>query len=165
MLSRTFMEQNVNAAPRGTLLSHIELNVSDYTKSIRFYDLILTPLGWRRLVTQKSHTVFSDGQMKIILSPVIDEHKTPLFHRKKVGLNHLAFYASSRKFVDDYVTSVLKPNGIQALYPQDTRGDDTYYAVYFEDPDRIKIEVVFAPGYCSAEHWTNKFENDFDPYK
>ena len=155
----------MNQVQRGPLLSHIELNVSNYPKSIRFYDLVLSPLGWRRLVCQTSHTVFSDGQTKLVLSPVAEEHKTPLFHRKKVGLNHLAFSASSQKFVDDYVTSVLKPNGVACLYPNEEKGDETYYAVYFEDPDRIKIEVVFAPGYCSAEHWTNKLENDFDPYK
>ena len=34
----------------------------------------------------------------------------------------------------------------------------------FEDPDRIKIEVVYSPGYCSADHWTNKLEDDFNPY-
>jgi catechol 2,3-dioxygenase-like lactoylglutathione lyase family enzyme len=33
-----------------TLLSHVELNVSDYARSIRFYDAVLVPLGWRRLV-------------------------------------------------------------------------------------------------------------------
>lgn len=155
----------MNPVSRSPLLSHIELNVSDYGKSIRFYDLVLSPLGWRRLVARKTHAVFSDSQMKIILSPVAGEHIFPPFHRKKVGLNHLAFYASSKKFIDDYVTSVLKPNGIQCLYSEETRGDETYYAVYFEDPDRIKIEVVYAPGYCSAEHWTNKLDSDFDPYK
>lgn len=155
----------MNLAQQGTLLSHIELNVSNYAKSIRFYDLVLTPLGWRRLLCQKSHTVFSDGHMKLVLSPVEEEHKAPSFHRKKVGLNHLAFYASSQKFVEDYVTSVLKPNGVSCLYPESDKGDETYYSVFFEDPDRIKIEVVYAPGYCSAEHWTNKLESDFDPYK
>lgn len=39
-----------------TKISQIEIYVSDYAKTIRFYDLILGFLGWRRLVCQTSHT-------------------------------------------------------------------------------------------------------------
>lgn len=148
----------------GTLLSHIELNVSDYAKSIRFYDHVLVPLGWRRLVCQKTHTVYSDGQMKIVLGPVEVKYQTPSYHRKRVGLNHLAFYAPSQSSVDDYVEKVLKPHQIPCLYETESKGDETYYSVFFEDPDRIKIEVVYSPGYCSAQHWTNQLASDFDPY-
>ncbi len=38
---------------RSTYLSHAEIYVSNYAKSIRFYDKILVPLGWKRLVCQK----------------------------------------------------------------------------------------------------------------
>ncbi len=148
----------------GTLLSHIELYVSDYSKSIRFYDSILIPLGWRRLVCQKSHTVFSDGYMKIVLGPVEKEYQNPPYHRKRVGLNHLAFYAPTKEFVDNYIESVLKPKEIKCLYEKESKGDETYYSIFFEDPDRIKIEVVCSPGYCSADHWTNQIQSNFDPY-
>ncbi len=147
------------------LLSHIELNVSDYAKSIQFYGHILIPLGWKRLVCQKNHTVFSDGQMKIVLAPVEEKYSTSTYHRKRVGLNHLAFYASSQKFVDEYIEKVLKPCKISCLYADESKGDETYYSIFFEDPDRIKIEVVYSPGYCSENHWTNKLEDNFDPYK
>lgn len=148
----------------GPLLSHIELYVSDYPKSIQFYDRILIPLGWKRLVCQKSHTVFSDGYMKIVLGPVDDKHRSPEYHRKRVGLNHLAFYAPSQSFVDAYVETVLKPQQIKCLYENESKGDETYYSIFFEDPDRIKLEVVYSPGYCSTDHWTNKLQDDFDPY-
>lgn len=45
-------------------ISHVEIFVSNYAKSLRFYDKILIPLGWKRLVTQKSHSTFSDGETK-----------------------------------------------------------------------------------------------------
>ncbi len=148
-----------------TLLSHIEINVVDYAKSIQFYDRVLIPLGWRRMVCQKNHTVFSDGHMKLVLAPVEEKYLTPEYHRKRVGLNHLAFYAPSQTFVDQYVKDVLKPNNISCLYDNQSKGDETYYSVFFEDPNRIKIEVVYSPGYCSADHWSNQLENDFDPYE
>lgn len=65
------------------------------------------------------------------------------YHRCRVGLNHLAFYAKSRNHVDD-MTERLKERGVHILY-QDKHpfaGGDNYYAVFFEDPDRIKVELV-----------------------
>ena len=88
---------------QSTLLSHVELYVSDYAKSIRFYDHVLIPLGWKRLVCQKTYTVFSDGHLKIVLGPVEEKYQKFGYHRKRVGLNHLAFYAPTQKFVDEYI--------------------------------------------------------------
>lgn len=148
-----------------TRLSHIDLSVSNYAASIRFYDLVLLPLGWKRLVCQDTFTTYGDGTMKICLCPT-DEKYIPFgFHRKRTGLNHLAFYASSKQEVDQFYNDVLVKNGITCLYEKAPAGDEEYYAVFFEDPDRIKLEVVFAPQYCDPTHWTNTLENTFDPYK
>ena len=49
-----------------TKLSHIDINVTEYAKSIRFYDMILRPLGWKRLVCQKKFTTYTDGFIKIV---------------------------------------------------------------------------------------------------
>jgi catechol 2,3-dioxygenase-like lactoylglutathione lyase family enzyme len=145
-------------------VSHIEIYVSNYAKSIRFYDLILPCLGWRRLVCQTSHTTFSDGEMKIVFCPVEEKYADVGYHRKRIGLNHLALYASSKQQVDELYRDYLKPNSISCLYDGQPAGDPDYYAVFFEDPDRIKIEVVYAPGYCEPSHWTNKLDSNFDPY-
>lgn len=149
-----------NLEPR-TLLSHVEINVSDYSKSISFYETFLLPLGWKKLVSQKSHTTFSDGTLKIVLCPVEEKFKDSKFHRKQTGLNHLAFYAKSKEQVNNIFSEVLKANNIECLYDGKPSGDSSYYAVYFEDPDRIKIEIVFAENYCCASHWTNQLPSDF----
>jgi catechol 2,3-dioxygenase-like lactoylglutathione lyase family enzyme len=65
------------------------------------------------------------------------------YHRSRVGLNHLAFHAESKEQVD-WMTDQLKEKGIPILY-QDRNpfaGGDSHYAVFFEDPDRIKVELV-----------------------
>ena len=147
-----------------TKLSHVEIFVSDYAKSIRFYDKILIPIGWRRLVCRTTHTAFTDNVMKLIMCPTEEKYREQGFHRKRVGLNHLAFYADSKEQVDDLYREVLLPSKVACLYEKAPHGEDDYYAVFFEDPDRIKIEVVYAPGYCSPAHWTNQFKDDFDPY-
>ncbi len=145
-------------------ISHIEIYVSDYAKSIRFYDLVLPFLGWARIVCQASHTTFSDGEMKIVFCPVEEKYASAGYHRKRIGLNHLALYASSKQQVDELYRKILKPHGITALYAGQPTGDPDYYSVFFEDPDRVKIEVVYAPGYCEPNHWTNELENNFNPY-
>ncbi len=145
-------------------ISHIEIYVSDYRASVRFYDKILIPLGWKRLVCQTGHTTYSDGFLKLVLGPADPNFLKDGYHRKRVGLNHLAFSVESKTEVDRFVSGVLGPLGIPCLYGGVPTGDESYYSVFFEDPDRIKLEVVCAPGYCTPGHWTNKLEDNFDPY-
>lgn len=144
-------------------LSHIEINVSDYSKSIIFYDTILLPLGWTKLTCTQDCTSYSDGLLKIILSPTLDKFKSDGFHRKRVGLNHIAFSAKSAAEVNDFYQNILIKNSIACLYERKPSGDESYFAVFFEDPDRIKIELVSAPDYCKPHHWTNQFESNYDP--
>ena len=150
--------------PHGTLLSHVEINVSDYAKSIRFYDTILKPLGWEMLVCTTECATYCDGLLKLILSAVQEKFRDAGFHRKRIGLNHIALAASSKEKVDIYFRDVLLANGIPTLYQEGPAGDEDYYSVLFEDPDRIKIEVVFAPRYCEKSSWPNNIVSDFDPY-
>jgi catechol 2,3-dioxygenase-like lactoylglutathione lyase family enzyme len=65
------------------------------------------------------------------------------YHRSRVGLNHLAFHGESKEQVD-WMTDQLKEKGIPILY-QDRHpfaGGNSHYAVFFEDPDCIKVELV-----------------------
>lgn len=83
----------------------------------------------------KSWTAYSDGQLKLVLCPTDPHFVKFAFHRKQTGLNHLAFYAHSKKQVDQFYAEVLKKNAIPTLYHEGPEGDDEYYAVFFEDPD------------------------------
>ena len=64
-------------------------------------------------------------------------------------MNHVAFRVGGRADVDRFGEEFLKARGIAALYggpreyPEYRPG---YYAVFFEDPDRLKFEVVYVPG-------------------
>src|SRR5438309_9704605 len=75
----------------------------------------------------------------------LERYKDSGFHRGHVGLNHIAFHAKSRADVDRLHSEFLVPRSIKVLYggpkeyPEYRKG---YYAVYFEDPDRIKLEFV-----------------------
>lgn len=70
------------------------------------------------------------------------------FHRKNVGVNHLAFGVGRREDVDTFVAEFIRPRGIAPLYDSPREYPEYrpgYYAVFFEDPDRLKLEVAHVP--------------------
>jgi catechol 2,3-dioxygenase-like lactoylglutathione lyase family enzyme len=71
----------------------------------------------------------------------------PPYHRCRTGLNHLAFHGGAPAAVDA-LTAQLRERGVEILYPDrhPYAGGPDYYAVFFEDPDRIKLEVVATEG-------------------
>lgn len=72
-----------------------------------------------------------------------DKYLDVPYHRKRTGLNHLAFHADSHRHVDE-MTEELKARGFNVLYEDKHpyAGGPDYYAVYFEGPDRMKVELV-----------------------
>lgn len=125
-------------------LHHVELYVSDLNRSVAFWSWFLESLGYepyqsweqgRSWKLNDIYIVFVQSELRFLDVP---------YHRCRVGLNHLAFHARSREHVDE-VTAELRRRGTSILY-QDRHphaGGHDNYAVFFEDPDRIKVELVF----------------------
>ena len=65
------------------------------------------------------------------------------YHRKQVGLNHLAFAVENRERVDALKQSLLEL-GVRELYPEGYpfAGVHDDYAFLCEDPDRIQLEIT-----------------------
>jgi catechol 2,3-dioxygenase-like lactoylglutathione lyase family enzyme len=133
----------LNSKKKKGLIHHIELYVSDLQKSVDFWGWLLSELGYseyqkweqgRSYKLYDSYLVFVQTEQKYMDIP---------YHRCRVGLNHLAFHAESREHVDQ-LTDKLKKKGATILYEDrhPYAGGMNYYAVYFEDPDRIKVEIV-----------------------
>ncbi|ESV55520.1 hypothetical protein SAG0136_10050 [Streptococcus agalactiae LMG 14747] len=65
------------------------------------------------------------------------------YHRCRIGLNHLAFHAGTPDDIDCWRQEFLNRR-VKLLY--DDRypyaGGKNYYALYLEDSDGIKIELV-----------------------
>ena len=126
------------------MLSHVELYVSDLERSIAFWTPFMALLGyeaerWANGVTY----VAGEHDPYVSLLQVPDEHAAAGYHRRRVGLNHLAFRADSRAQVNAvraWVRTAGHPLLYDDRYPFAT--GPGYYAMFCEDPDRIKIEVV-----------------------
>ena len=124
-------------------LHHVELYVSDLNRSIAFWSWFLESLGYELYQSWDKGRSWRLGDTYIVLVQTEPRFLDVPYHRCRVGLNHLAFHARSREHVDN-VTAELRRKGISILY-QDRHphaGGDASYAVFFEDPDRIKVELV-----------------------
>lgn len=132
---------------------HIDLNVTDLAASKAVYGPVLDYLGYTRVKDEPAGCEWDlrgqEGRGASIglrrCDPAEAGHR---HHRYAPGLHHLAWRAESRADVDA-LHDLLVERGIPVLdppahYPQYS-GD--YYAVFFEDPDGIKLEYVFAPGW------------------
>jgi catechol 2,3-dioxygenase-like lactoylglutathione lyase family enzyme len=126
------------------MLHHVELYVSDLEKSIGFWTPFMAMLGYEsERWSEGMNYVRSEDDTYFCLLPSPPEHLPAGYHRKRVGLNHLAFKGTSRAQVDE-IANWVKRNGYTLLYEDRhpyASGPDCY-AVFCEDPDRIKLEVV-----------------------
>jgi len=129
-------------------LYHLQINVSSGARVLPFYRDLFQHLEWRTIHDEGGIAAFSDGGMNIWLIPTDGCFVASGFHRKRTGLNHLAFRVDRREDVDRFRDEYMAPRGISALYgtprefPEYAPG---YYAVFFEDVDRIKLEVAHVP--------------------
>jgi glyoxylase I family protein len=132
-------------------VDHFDLVVSDFERSERFYLGLLQPLGWQKtgsIEGERGERVqyYGRGETSFSLREAqSDAHPTP-FDRYAVGIHHVAFGAPTREAVDERA-AWLREHGAEIEsgpeeYPQYQAG---YYAVFFYDPDGIKLELCFKP--------------------
>lgn len=139
-----------------TKLAHVDLAVTNYKESVRFYDLILMSLGWEKLVSRLDYTSYTDGTLKIFLYP---RENAPTKTSKA-----LSFYAETREVVDDFYREVIMKNNLKSLNLKGAVGDANFYSVQFIGPDESILEVMYSPFFCDKEFVLNNIENNFDPY-
>lgn len=140
-------------------LDHIDLTVRDLARSTAFYGKVLPALGMRR-VAHESYVAWGNGHLNVGLRAAAPEQRAATFDRTRVGFHHLALRARSRADVDRFHAFLVR-EGITVLdppaeYPQ---YGPAYYAVFFADPDGMKLELVHFPwGY-----WRRVQEDGTDP--
>ena len=135
---------------------HLQINVRDAKVSLPFYRELLGYLEYRTVYQTDTVAGFSAGSgTDIWVTGADPAHVGPGFHRKRAGLNHLALRVSQREDVDRFRDEFMTPRRLPALYrtprefPEYRPG---YYAVFFEDPDRLKLEIVHIPAGPAASH-------------
>jgi glyoxylase I family protein len=129
---------------------HVDLVVSSIERSLPFYRDLLAPLGFHRIGEvegERGETIWylSGPGSEIGLREAQTESDSP-YDRYRVGLHHLALEVASRAAVDER-TEWLRSQGAEIeSSPQEYAYMPGYYAVFFYDPDGIKLELVHIPG-------------------
>ena len=129
---------------------HVDLVVSSIERSLPFYRELLAPLGFHRVGEvegERGETIWylSGPGSSIGLREAQSERGQPV-DRYEVGLHHLAVEASSRAAVDERGVW-LRSQGVEIESgPEEYGYSPGYYAVFFFDPDGIKLEIVHVPG-------------------
>lgn len=139
----------------GARVHHVDLSIRNIAAATPLYDLVLGHMGY---VRGKSYPDgggewdLPDGS-SVGLRPTTGERAQQPHDRYSSGLHHLAWRALSRADVDALYAKLVAFGArildAPADYPQynDARG---YYAVFFTDPDGLKLEYVWTPSPSSA---------------
>ena len=128
-------------------VDHLVIRVSDYEASRTFYSSLLDFLGFEIIDSYEDMTGWRNGLTAFWISRSKKGAKP--FHTEDIGFQHYAFEVRSRADVDA-VQAFLAARGAQIVDPAGAYYDD-YYALYFTDPDGLKLEVMtYGPGHKDA---------------
>ncbi len=140
---------------RGSI-HHIDLTVKDARTSRPFYESVLGFMGYRLSAGNpfaEDEVGFDfdlrngDGFCSIGILSARGENAGRTHDRYSAGLHHIAWKAASREDVDAMYAHLLSI-GAKILDPPadySARYGAGYYAVFFSDPDGLKLEYVHKP--------------------
>lgn len=138
--------------PAPLTVSHVDLVVDSIERSLSFYRGLLGPLGWtthREVAGERGETIHylsAPGRTTAlgIREKQSDAHPLP-YDRYAVGVHHVAFEAPSREAVDERAEWLRGQDVEIESEPREYDYTPGYYAVFFFDPDGIKLELVHRP--------------------
>lgn len=119
-------------------IDHLVIRVSNYEKSKAFYGKLFTFLGFEVSEEYEDAIGWTNGKTRFWIGPADREGRSHKHRIGDVGFHHYALQLRSRKDVDA-LESFLKSMGATIVDPAAEYYDD-YYAVFFTDPDGLKLE-------------------------
>lgn len=126
-------------------MNHIEINVFDLATSRQFYQPIFEQLGWTLYQDWPEGFSYQKDGWYLVFVQVKSPYQQATYHRKQVGLNHLALQVPSETIFNQLVAS-LRQQEVTELYadrfPQ--AADKEHLTFYVEDPNGIKLELICA---------------------
>lgn len=119
-------------------IDHLVIRVSDFRKSKAFYGKLFDFLGFEVLDEYPGAIGWTNGKTRFWIGRGDAKGHPRKYRMGDVGFHHYAFALRSRKDVDA-LQGFLEQNGVTIV---DAAGEyyDDYYAVFFLDPDGLKLE-------------------------
>jgi catechol 2,3-dioxygenase-like lactoylglutathione lyase family enzyme len=126
------------------MIDHVDLVVSDLERSLDFYRGLLGPLGFDReesIVGERGERVVYIGRGSAAIG-LRAAQSGGAVDRYAVGMHHLALPVSSRAVVDERTQWLRSVGARVESGPAEYSYAPGYYAVFFYDPDGLKLELV-----------------------
>jgi len=127
---------------------HVDLVVSSIERSLPFYRELLGPLGWHgigEVEGERGETIWYLTGRETSLGLREAQSESGPVDRYTPGLHHLAFEVASRAVVDERAQWLVSAGAVFESEPQEYTYLPGYYAVFFYDPDGIKLEILTVP--------------------
>ena len=119
-------------------IDHISVRVSDFARSKKFYAALFDFLGFKVLDEFEDAIGWTNGKTRYWIGAADTQGRKHKYRIGDVGLHHYAFELRNRKDVDA-LQDFLVERGAKIVDPAGEYYDD-YYAVFFLDPDGMKLE-------------------------
>ncbi|HJS86731.1 MAG TPA: VOC family protein [Acetobacteraceae bacterium] len=120
-------------------IDHLVIRVSDYARSKAFYGRLFAFLGFEVSDEYPDAIGWTNGKTRFWIGPADAEARRHRHRAGEVGFHHYAFQLRSRKDVDALQTFLKEDLQATIVDPAGEYYDD-YYAVFFLDPDGLKLE-------------------------
>ncbi len=131
--------------PRIVGIDHLVLSVGNFARSKEFYDKLLKFLGFKLKHEYEDMAGWSNGKTLFWIAAADAEGRKRKYRKGDIGFHHYAFEMASRDDVDA-LGAFLETNGMTIVDPPGEHYGRNYYAVYFTDPDGMKLEgMIWAP--------------------
>jgi catechol 2,3-dioxygenase-like lactoylglutathione lyase family enzyme len=126
-------------------IDHLVLSVGDFARSKEFYGKVLGFLGFKLKHDYGDMAGWSNGRTLFWIAAADARGKKRKHRKGEIGFHHYAFELSSRQDVDA-LGAFLVRNRMTVIDPPGEYYGRSYYAVYFADPDGMKLEgMVYKP--------------------
>jgi catechol 2,3-dioxygenase-like lactoylglutathione lyase family enzyme len=124
-------------------IDHLAIRVSDLARSREFYDRLLGFLGFVREWEFGDVVGWNNWETMIWITQADAEGAKHPHRTGDIGFHHYAFELENAAQVDDLYAFLLG-EGVEIVDPPAAYPDygDGYYAVFFLDPDGLKLEAM-----------------------
>jgi len=131
--------------PRVVGIDHLVLSVGDFERSKEYYGKLLGFLRFKLKHDYTDMAGWSNGKTLFWIAAADEQGKKHRYRKGDIGFHHYAFELSRRNDVDA-LGAFLKDNDMNVVDPPGEYYGRNYYAVYFTDPDGMKLEgMIWAP--------------------
>lgn len=125
-------------------IDHLAIRVSDLARSRQFYDALLGTMGFAREWEFGEVVGWNNGETMFWITQADAAGLRHPYHSGGIGYHHYAFELAARAEVDT-LYAALVAQGVTVVDPPADYPSygDGYYAVFFLDPDGLKLEGMY----------------------